>query len=304
MILPRRSAASLLLAIALALSFNCSENPFGSEDKIRDRRQVWGQVAFSNGAAAAGVFVWLDRHDLSVRTANDGSFVLALPPLQNQQGVVAEGTLYFYLANYKLATARVKIMEGQFAFGQAAIDAEGRLRGPIVMVRALDIVTQVTPPAWPADEDSLKITVRLVADEGCVLVYNPLLDAVPRDGVDFAPLGAALLRHIETGQVFTLRNSATGTGTERLQPCAKQAIHRILMAAGPQLQHLPAGKYEVFPYLWLEPQGTPQALLANLGAEVNELGKNYLKKPMHRQPAIFEIRQQPQPAPARGAVCD
>lgn len=304
MILPRRSAVRLLLAAALALSFNCSENPFGGDDKINDRRQVRGHVAFSNGAAAAGVFVWLDRHDLSARTADDGSFVLALPPLQNQQGVVAEGTLYFYLANYKLATAQVKITEGQFAFGQAGIDAEGRVRGPIIMARAVDIVTQVTPPAWPADQDSLKITVRLVADDGCVLVYNPLLDSVPRDGVDFAPLGAALLHHTETGQVFTLRTSATGKGTERLQPCAEQAIHRKLMAAGPQLRPLPAGKYEVIPYLWLEPEGTPPALLAHLGAEVNELGGNYLKKPMHRQPAIFEIRQQPQPAPELGAARD
>ncbi len=298
MILPRCRAAGLLLAAALALSFNCSENPFGGEDKISDRRQVRGQVVFGNGDAAAGVFVWLDRYDLSARTAEDGRFVLALPPLQNQQGVVAEGTLYFYLADYKLATAQVKITEGQFAFDQAGIDAEGRLRGPIVMVRAVDIVTLVTPPAWPANQDSLEITVRLVADEGCVLVYNPLLDVVPRDGVDFAPLGAALLHHTATGQVFTLRTSAAGSGAERLQPCANQPIHRRLMAAGPQLQHLPAGRYEVIPYLWLEPEGTPQALLAHLGAEVNELGESYLKKPMHRQPAIFEIRQQPRPAPA------
>lgn len=302
--MPRRIAARLLLATALALYFNCSENPFGGEDEISDRRQVRGQVAFSNGAAAAGVFVWLDRYDLSARSAADGSFVLALPPLQNQQGVAEEGTLYFYLANYKLAKVQVKIKEGQFVFGQAGIDAEGRLRGPIIMTRAVDIVTQVTPPTWPADQDSLKITVRLLADDGCVLVYNPLLDSVPRDGVDFAPLGAALLVQIETGQVFALRHSATGSGSERLQPCADLAVHRQLMVAAQQLQPLPAGKYEVIPYLWLEPQGTPPALLAHLGAEVNELGGNYLKKPMHRQPAIFEIRQPPQSAPELGAARD
>ncbi|MDZ7267318.1 MAG: carboxypeptidase-like regulatory domain-containing protein [candidate division KSB1 bacterium] len=292
MTLCHRSAARLLLAAALALSFNgCLGNPFGGEDKIRDQRQVQGRVVFSNGAAAAGVFVWLDRYDRSTRTDSDGSFLLALPPLQNRQGVVEEGTLYFYLANCKLVTAAVKIVEGQFAYGEAGIDRDGKLRDPVVMVRVVNIMTWVEPAVWPAEEDSLRIVVGLVTDSGCALVYNPLIDSVPPDGVDFAPLGAVLLRQLQTGQVFTLRSTPTGNGTERLMPCFDDSVHRQLLVEGTQLRPLPAGKYEVIPYLWLEPEGTPAALLANLGPAVNELGASYLKKPMQRQAAILEIRQ-------------
>lgn len=51
-----------------------------------------------------------------------------------------------------------------------------------------------------------------------------------------------------------------------------------------------AGQYEVIPYLLVEPEGVPQALLCKIGLQVNALDANYLAKTMRRQDGRFEIK--------------
>lgn len=279
-----------LLVLGAALSFNCLENPFGSKDEIRDKRQTSGQVMYYGGGPAAGVFVWLDIYDISISTGTDGKFTLVLPATQSRQGVVEEGRLYFYIANYELATARVKISEGKFMPLEGDLDKNGEVRGPIVMRRAVNIVTEVIPASLPSSANSILIRASVAADEGCAIVYNPLVTEIPYNSPDTAALGAAIFRHIASGDLFIMRLDPNGSANERIVPCSYDSVHRELPVPVEQLLEMPAGKYEVIPYLLCEPDNTPSRLLAKLGLELNELGPNYLKKPMRRMGGFFEIQ--------------
>lgn len=281
---------SFFLTLGAALNFNCLENPFGNQDEIRDKRQVSGQVVFAAGGAAAGVFVWLDIYNVSVSTDAEGKFKIVLPAAQSRSGLVQEGVLYFYIANYQLASARVKILNGEFMPLEDDLDKQGQVRGPIVMRRAVNIVTEVIPASLPANAPSLLIRASVVADEGCAIVYNPLMPEVPYNMPDTAGLGAAIFRHLASGDFFVVRLDPQGRANERIVPCSYDSLHRELMIPINQLPVMPVGKYEVIPYLLCEPENTPSGLLAKLGLELNELGANFLKKPMRRTGGVFEIR--------------
>lgn len=281
---------TFFLALGAALNFNCLENPFGSKDEIRDKRQTSGQVVYPGGGAAAGVFVWLDIYNLSTYTDAEGKFLLVLPATQSRQGIVEEGLIYFYIANFQLATARVKISEGEFMPLEGDLDKQSQVRESIVMRRAVNIVTQVIPASLPADTSFLLIRASVVADEGCAIVYNPLMPEVPYNMPDTAGLGAAIFRHLASGDFFIVRLDPEGRANERIVPCSYDSLHRELAISINQLPAMPAGKYEVIPYLLCEPENTPSGLLAKLGLELNELGANYLKKPMRRTGGAFEIR--------------
>lgn len=281
---------SFFLTLGAALNFNCLENPFGNQDEIRDKRQVSGQVFFAAGGAAAGVFVWLDIYNVSVPTDAEGKFKLVLPAAQSRSGLVQEGVLYFYIANYQLASARVKILNGEFLPLEGDLDKQGQVREPVVMRRAVNIVTEVIPASLPANAPSLLIRASVVADEGCAIVYNPLMPEVPYNMPDTAGLGAAIFRHLASGEFFIVRLDPQGRANERIVPCSYDSLHRELMIPINQLPVMPVGKYEVIPYLLCEPENTPSGLLAKLGLELNELGANFLKKPMRRTGGVFEIR--------------
>lgn len=275
---------------APALFWNCLSNPFGGDNQIKDKRQASGQVVYEEGAAAGGVFGWLDIYDISFTTNAEGEFTVVLPAAQSRQGIVEEGILYFYLANYQLATARVKISQGEFMPLEGDLNNNGNLRNPVVMRTSVNIITEVLPPVLPDEAvDSLFVRVTLAAQQGCVTIFNPLLAAPPTQGAK-GPLGAAILRHLDSQALFILRSAPDGRASERVIPCVDEPEIREMVQPKSQLPALPVGRYEVIPYLLLEPANAPSGLLQKIGGEVNELGQNYLKKPMRRQGGTFEIK--------------
>ena len=52
---------------------------------------------------------------------------------------------------------------------------------------------------------------------------------------------------------------------------------------------LPPGRYRAIPYILIEPEDVPYALLSAIGLQVNSLGAGYLQKPMRWEGGWFEI---------------
>ncbi|MFQ5754128.1 MAG: hypothetical protein ACE5HI_19235, partial [bacterium] len=244
----------------------------------------------NDGASPEGVFLWLAGYNISTYTNQDGEFQVLLPPQPKQvsaTGTVEHDTLYFYLANYLLETARVMIVDGEFFYAREDIDKDGKVRGPIVMQRFLQISTYVTPPIVPIDfSDTIFVKTQLQADISCAEVGIPKVDEINRKSNE-RPLGAILVKKLDSEQVFIVRSDSLAEGNYVETVCRNTVILELKFVFA--YVQLPPGVYEVIPYLWITPKGAPQGLLEKLGSHVNELGRNYLQKPMRRKDGSFEV---------------
>ncbi|MDQ7065264.1 MAG: hypothetical protein Q9P90_13595 [candidate division KSB1 bacterium] len=127
----------------------CTENPFFKDDSIsQPHRTIAGSVRLSDGLSPDGVFIWLEGHDLTATTDTHGRFSLTLPPPVTQAGdAYPDGVfrVFYFLANYYLETARVKIRKGEFLRAQADVTAKGELAPDKILQKFLRIEVTVGP---------------------------------------------------------------------------------------------------------------------------------------------------------------
>lgn len=283
-----RNTVQLQLPLLLLLATACTENPFGGDNTVTGGQQeIRGTVTLSDGSSPEGVVVWLEDFNLLSRADAQGNFSIVLPPRPDGEpaGTVSQHRLFLYLANYALAVRQVAVLGGAFFYDRGDVDARGKLRRPVVLQRALRIATEATP--HPGDPDYIDLLVTMQSGgNGCIRALNPLIGTIDRfSAVD--TLGAVILKNLDSGASTIFRSLENAANNEILVVC-QPPLHRTLTFNTSQLG-LPAGRYQAIPYILVEPEDTPLALLARLGPQLNLLNANYLRKPMRWEGGFFEV---------------
>lgn len=287
----------LFIGMVINLIIGCTGSPIGDEE-IKDKRKIQGVVALDDGANPEGIIVWLKNKDILTETDDKGEFSLLLPKLtiqQSERGTIEHDTLYFYVANYTIVTAVVRIVEGEFRFLEADLDKEGNVRGPIELKRFMHIKTEITKSFVENDySDTIDVNLKLQADFGCASVTNPRINETDsqRTNENASPvdtLGAIIFRNVASKQIKIHLSDPNASNNERLIACNDFPVIRSLRFTLADVSLLP-GKYDVIPYILVDPENVPPQLIRKIGQQVNELNANYLQKPMRRDDALFEIR--------------
>ena len=282
------------LIVALLVFFcSCTSNPFDDSTVDIDKKQITGMVTLSDGASPQGVYVWLKGYDLATQTDEQGNFSVRLPAQRNQgiaSGSIESDTLYFYLDNYLLETAVVKILDGEFIFGRDDIDGNGNVDGLVEMRRFLQISTSVDPPVVSANfAGSVLVEARIWALINCAKVRIPKAtgDRQSQDG----PLGAVLFKKVNSEEFFAFEANPNTEPDEEpnwvFTVCSDPSIRSLELSFSEN--PLPSGEYEVIPFIMVNPVNVPNRLLEIANLPFNELGAAYLKKPMRREDGRFRV---------------
>lgn len=278
----KNKITALFATLALLCTEGCIENPFGDDKISGGTRSVRGQVQLNNNASAEGAYVWLEGFNLGTRVNAHNEFTLILPPAASQGSGGAGGAfqMYFFLANYELASTSVVTRNGAFVYNQGDINKNGELANAKVLTRFLRVSTQVTPASVPENYNgniSVETTFEASIDTATVVFPNTIAGL----------LGAVLVRRVGTSQIYTYQAvpGANGVETQRITRAPAKRGMTMNFTTTP----LPAGDYEVIPYFLIRHQNVPALLLASLGGGVEQLGPSYLDLPVKREGGQFKV---------------
>jgi len=271
-------AVMLAAGVWLAINAGCTKNPFGEDKKISSgTRQIRGNVVLDDRSDPEGTYIWLESFDIGARADQNGFFQLNLPPPSSQGtpgGVSGVFRLYFYLANYTLASSQVVTQNGAFLYSKGALDENGNLTGPKELEKFLDINIQVAPDSVPANfPGTIEVQINLQARLDTVTVTFP-----SSTGRTF---GAVILKQIGGTAVFVFPSLIGELGRETLVIGLFQRARRMSFSFAPQT--LPPGQYEVVPHMFITHQTIPRELSNNFGQNLQEPGLQYLNLPMRRR---------------------
>jgi len=279
-----------LLAVLAPYFVGCTSNPFGGDDDIDAGKQtIRGAVNLSDGSSPQGVYVWLDGFKVGATADSRGQFELKVPPPSAQSGsggISGAFDLYFYMANYQLATAQVVTQNGSFIYGRGDLNAKGELHAAQYLIRFLRVTTTVTPAEVPSNfRNRVGVTATLEASIDTATVLFPSSVG--------GLLGGALFRNLETGDVSTFELVLNGPVGKQLIGKTQFSIFTVFTLS--QVEGLTVGAYEVIPYILMAHQTVPDDLIKSLAANPKQLGPDYLKIPFRRQGGEFRILPATQP---------
>lgn len=279
---------ALPLGIYLLLFSGCTKSPFSEDKTALGTRQIRGAVTLDDGSSPEGVYVWMQRYDVSAHTDAGGRFQLTLPSPSPSDQSASSGvfTVYFYLANFYLDSAKVFTRDGVFVYEKGDVNKNGELSAPRRMQRLLRISTTVkrfTPPVTA--RDSTVVQVSLQADINPVAVVFP--NACPDRECPDHRIGAVLLRNISTNDVYVVQMSP-GAASRHLVTVGQVPVTRTMYFSLDRVL-IPAAVYEVIPYLWIEREALPPRLIDSIGSNVLALGPDYLKIPFRREGGRLEV---------------
>jgi hypothetical protein len=272
-------------AIAFQLFNGCTESPFDS--KIApEPKQIEGRADLLDTADDRGIYIWLAGINQSAYTDSTGAFRLELPKnISNDLNGIFD--LYFYVANYRFATASVVIRQGKFLYGAGDIAANGRVKEVVTLRKILDIKTIVEPATVVqnyAGPIHLQTTLQAAADSVSVVFPKSV------GGL----LGGMFFRHLRTGQIYIdiadIDARTRETVTVGREPVSRRQVFQLNGTNYRDL-FLPVGEYIVIPFFLIRQDNLPQALVDSFGEKADDLTPNYLKIPFRRQDARFSIVQ-------------
>ena len=264
--------------------FACKESPINGDISNPLNLEIRGRIALSDAGNLEGIYVWMEDTPISTATNRDGVFVLSLPPSATNSAVYASRVfnLYFYIANYRLISTPVTVMNGRFLYSRGEVNGNGELIRTLFMEKLLNITTQVDPSVVTPDYSAainVLLTLRAVRDSVDV-VFPKILGG---------ELGAILFRNLETGKIIADApeiNSGIWL-TKKIGNEAETFSFSFDLKRG----ILPVGRYEVIPYFFIEQARMPEGLLASISQKAEELGPDFLKIPFRRNGGLFAIQQ-------------
>lgn len=275
----------------------CETNPVGgSTDIAAPRRRLLGEVRLDARMPPAGVYVWLEGFDLGQKTAADGRFEFVLPaPLAQSggRGVSGAFNIYYFMANFRLAVTPVQVINGDIVYSTDQIDADGEIRIPKTLSQRLRIGTSMQP--FSVRNSDIKVTsgrtdflvrvdVTLQAVRDSVIVFFPR-----KVGHTFSPL---LFRNVATNKIKIFGSTIAGFGASDIETVDRVPLVRTMVV--PLFpDDLEPGEYEIIPYLLIQDQEVPGALIESLGLDVLMLGESYINLPMLRQADPLTFRVEP-----------
>jgi len=276
----------LLLGIYLLLFSGCTKSPLSEDKTSLGTRQIRGAVTIDDGSSPENVYVWLPGFDVGTATDANGKFLLSLPSSSGQSSLSGVFTVYFYLANFYLDSAKVFTRDGAFVYEKGDVNKNGELSAPRRMQRLLRISTTVKRlNSVVTNEDSTVVQVSLQADVNPVTVIFP--NACPDRECPDHRIGAVLLRNIASNEIFVVQMSP-GATSRHLVTVGRTPVMRTMYFSLDRVFISPA-VYEVIPYLRIERGELPPGLMDSLGPDVLALGPDYLKIPFRREGGRLEV---------------
>ncbi|NIR52621.1 carboxypeptidase-like regulatory domain-containing protein [candidate division KSB1 bacterium] len=275
--------SSSISIVAILLFTFCTSNPIDDGDIAQRNRKVSGKVVLGDENVLEGIFVWLEGIDISSRTDESGNFTLTLPPPGNQSaggGLDGVFNLYYYVANYGLKKSVVVIQDGEFQYSRADLNKDGEILQPVNLEKFLNIETEVTP-----DEVAVNAGQRIGATVRLSSVSDSVSVVFPNSFGGF--LGAIFLRNVENReQVFIIEGPPSQLKDQVL---VTSDGHSRTLVFDLVRNPIPAGSYEVIPYLLVAHEDVPDELIESLGNKVKDLTPNYLDIPFRREVAILKV---------------
>lgn len=279
---------SMAVLGAVLVWSGCVDSGVGGGSIAQGKRLMTGKVSVNESSQNdEDIFVWLEGFNIGTRTGSDGRFSITLPPASGQSatgGVSGVFRIYFYVSNFDVRSEEVLVQDGEFVYSSGALNNNGSLSATAILVKYLDISTQVAPARLRSNSDAtITITtiLRAAADSTVVTLHN----AVPEARF----FGAAFLRNIDTGTIFTIRGAQSDEVEVRVMN--DQTSLRRTLPFSLLTQPLPPGKYEVIPFLSSRHDPVPAGLLGSLGVNPALVSPNFLRIPAKRNMAILEITQ-------------
>jgi len=281
------SRRNILLAFLLALLWRpaCTHNPL-SKDPAIFSPAIQGRITLSDYADPQNIYVWLAGAGVSTRTAADGAFALPLPAPGTQpgKGLNGEYALYFYCANYRLDSLMVLFQDGEALLGQAGLDQNGFLTRTIKLIRLLDIEIVLDKTMLSARRaDTLMASVYIQADEQAYTVRGyfskPLFKGDAAFTAGFVYNDKLVRRVLQPDRLYAY---APFTVDQE-----KKALLPIRLCVAPA--ELPAGEYEIIPYLLIAQQNLPADLLRSMGSHVEEFHPDHTLIPVQVRGNRFKV---------------
>ena len=271
-----------ILFLFLNCHLGCMGNSITENEILLPNRQIHGSVRLSDNQSNVGVYVWLEGFNIGTRTDSQGKFQITLPPQGSSGGITGAFNLFYYMANFVLASTPVFIQNGEFVYSIGEIDSRGELSSPKFLLQNLFIETRVNPSSVSLSDLSeagdqfviVRVDVILQAPVDSVIVFFPVLV-----NDTYGPL---IFRNIDTNEVSIFGTTITELVVSDLDTIDAVPTTRI-MALKLERNALEPGEYEIVPYLLVKEPGVPAQLIASLGQRVEELGPNYLNIPFRRQ---------------------
>ncbi len=268
--------------IILAIVSGCTSSPISENSDIDvPKRQIAGNVALMDGANSEGTFIWFEGFNTSTRVDQLGNFELSIPPKQAQggtNGISGTFKIYYYIANYELASSNIVTRNGEFVFLSGDLNDNGKLT-PITLERNLRIHTKVAPDSVSTDYTGfIDVEVSLVANK-------PVNVEFPFTFSD--QFGAILACCDSTNQIYTFKAFPDLLISSTIE--VQDSLITRSLSFTLSTFDLPVGEYEIIPYLFVNRDDIPSELLLNLGDTVKALSREYLNMPLKRTGGSFEI---------------
>jgi hypothetical protein len=264
----------------------CTHNPFDTTEISIPRRTIFGTVLLSDHTQPDGVFVWLEGFDLGTFTDANGYFAITLPVTghQSSDGLTGSFQIFFFLANYRIATATIVLRNGELDFRHGDFLENGAIREPIYLRQYLDIQTIIAPAEVYQERDAnLSLELILQALEDTVFIQYPEKAQ--------GPLAVVIVKNNRNNSSFVWeindRATAAAMVADTVTIVPKVWTAALLLPAG----RLERGHYQIIPYFLIHPAiAPPGAMLAKLGQNILRPGADFLKLPTKRKGGFFEVK--------------
>lgn len=272
---------ALICAFSLTILLSCTENPF-SEPPVVGASQIKGRVLLRHDSDNSGVYVWMEQFGVSAYTNSDGEFLITIPAPESQGGgggIDGDLFMYFYLANYEMDSVKVSFLRGVPVISKGDLDEEGNVARIIELSKLLDVkISFLKRSLSMSGSDSLIVMLTLTtpASDAVTLVMtkNPTAK-------DDNPLPAFFIKNVDSEEsIFKMID--IGNYISFINIINNRAIVTYDINVGFLEGDLPAGTYEVIPYVTVRNVNPPPELLNSLGEKVLTYHPDYLKLPFKR----------------------
>lgn len=231
----------------------------------------------NDGADPENIPVWMEGFNLYTETDSAGHFLFEIPDRRQQPGGGLSGDfrLYFYVANYRISTVTVTMLDGILQPDPLVVDEEGQLTESVTLQKLVDIETMIVPESIvESDSVNLKISVTIQPYGSAVLIEAPV---TPNEW-----LLAMIFQNVETGNneaVFYGQDPSLSSRSIQYQTIWNTQIQSYWLSPRPSLS-LEPGLYDVIPFLVIRQEGVPVGLIDQFGENAESFCPEYLNLPV------------------------
>ena len=275
-----RHYTKLLILILLT---TCTKNTlFDDEVGDTDGLTISGKILLDKDSKPDNIYVWLGILNLGTYTDIAGNFKLELPhpESQPQKGISGEYPLYYYVANYKIDSSSVSLLNGKVIYNKSDINKDGEIRETIILKKLLTIYTSITPTSYSKDYYAYIQADLLLKSE-----FEQVSIRIFKYQRDMNWFTNIFFRNIDenTDDILFYRTSTL------LREEEIEGERRLYMPIHTDSIRLETGTYEVIPYLKIIQENIPEGLMKSIGEDQVFVDSTFLTIPYKRQNAYLTV---------------